>query len=78
MRRTCSIAAIRARTAEGNARRGMALLDPSAWYLQLELDRQQLAPGLLVSPLGPSDRSLIRQLFDRADERLAALVEGDR
>ena len=51
-----------------------ALLDPSAWYLQLELDRKQLAPGLLVSPLGPSDRSLIRQLFDRTDERLAAVL----
>jgi hypothetical protein len=51
-----------------------ALLDPSAWYLQLELDRRQLAPGLLVSPLGPGDKSLIRQLFDRTDERLAAVL----
>jgi hypothetical protein len=51
-----------------------ALLDPSAWYLQLELDRRQLAPGLLVSPLGPGDKSLIRQLFDRSDERLAAIL----
>jgi hypothetical protein len=49
-----------------------ALLDPAAWYLQLELDEQQLAAGLLVSPLGPGDQSMIRQLFDRTDERLAA------
>jgi hypothetical protein len=51
-----------------------ALLDPAAWYLQLELDQQQLAAGLLVSPLGPGDQSLMRQLFDRTDERLAAAL----
>ena len=51
-----------------------ALLDAAAWYLQLELDEQRLAPGLLVSPLGPGDQSLLRQLFDRTDERLAAAL----
>lgn len=51
-----------------------ALLDVAAWYLQLELDQQQLAPGLLVSPLGPGDQSLLRQVFDQTDERLAAAL----
>jgi len=51
-----------------------AMLDPAAWYLQLELDPQRLAPGLLVSPLGPGDQDVVRQLFDRTDERLAAAL----
>jgi hypothetical protein len=50
------------------------VLDPTAWFLTRELDQHQLSPGLLVSPLGPDDESLLRQLFDRSDERLAATV----
>jgi len=49
-------------------------LDPAAWFVLLELDRHQAVPGLAVSPLGPADKSLMRQLFDRSDERLSAAV----
>lgn len=49
-----------------------SMLDPSAWYLLRELDQHGLTPDLLVSPLGPDDDSLLRQVFDQADERLAA------
>ena len=49
-------------------------LDPAAWFVLLELDRHQAVPGLAVSPLGPADNSLMRQLFDRSDERLSAAV----
>ena len=49
-----------------------SMLDPSAWFLLLELDQHGLTPDLLVSPLGPDDDSLLRQVFDQADERLAA------
>jgi hypothetical protein len=49
-----------------------AVLDPSAWFMLLELDQRQLAPALLVSPLGPPTRDLMEQVFNRADERLAA------
>jgi hypothetical protein len=49
-------------------------LDPAAWFVLMELDQQQISPGLDISPLGPESTSLIRQLFDRADERLAAAV----
>ncbi len=49
-----------------------SLLDSAAWFLLLELDQQQLSPGPLVSPLGPSSGSLMEQLFDRTDEHLAA------
>lgn len=50
------------------------LLDPAAWLLVRELDQHSLAPGSLVSPLGPDTASLLRQLFDRSDELLAATV----
>jgi hypothetical protein len=49
-------------------------LDPAAWFVVLELDQHQMSPGLSVSPLGPEFNSLMRQLFDRSDERLAAAV----
>lgn len=49
-----------------------SLLDPSAWFLLRELDQHQVSPDLLVSPLGPDSASLLRQVFDRSDERLAA------
>ena len=49
-------------------------LDPAAWFVLLELDQQQVIPGLAVSPLGPAYGSLMRQLFDRSDERLSATV----
>jgi len=49
-------------------------LDPAAWFVTLELSQHQENPGLAVSPLGPEDASLMRQLFDRSDERLAATV----
>ena len=51
-----------------------SLLDPAAWFLLRELDQQQLAPGPLVSPLGPDTASLMRAVFDTADERLAAAL----
>lgn len=51
-----------------------SLLDPVAWYLALELDQQNLVPGLMVSPLGPSTEALLSQLFDRSNERLAATL----
>ncbi|MFC1690019.1 hypothetical protein ACFL07_10255 [Pseudomonadota bacterium] len=49
-------------------------LDPAAWYVLLELDQYQVNPGLFVSPLGPEDRILIRQLFDRSNELLSAAI----
>jgi hypothetical protein len=51
-----------------------SLLDPSAWFLLRELDQHGVAPGPLVSPLGPDGDSLLRQVFDPADERLAAAL----
>lgn len=50
------------------------VLDPAAWALQVELDQQSLDPGPLASPLGPDQASVLRQLFDRGDERLAAAL----
>jgi hypothetical protein len=49
-------------------------LDPAAWFVAFELARHQVSAGLSVSPLGPEDSSLMRQLFERSDERLAAAV----
>ena len=49
-------------------------LDPAAWFVLLELDQHQVVPGLAVSPLGPAYSSLMRQLFERSDERLSATV----
>jgi hypothetical protein len=49
-------------------------LDPAAWFVAFELARHQVSPGLSVSPLGPEHSSLMRQLFERSDERLAAAV----
>ena len=49
-------------------------LDPAAWFVLLELDQHQMSPGPSISPLGPGNSSLMRQLFDRADERLAATI----
>jgi hypothetical protein len=49
-----------------------SLLDPSAWFLLRQLDQHEVSPDLLVSPLGPDSASLLRQVFDRSDERLAA------
>jgi hypothetical protein len=47
-------------------------LDVSAWFLLRELDQHELVPPPLVSPLGPASRDLMRQVFDRTNERLAA------
>lgn len=49
-------------------------LDPSAWFVLDELAHHELVPGLPVSPLGPGDPSMMRQLFDHSDERLSAAV----
>jgi hypothetical protein len=49
-------------------------LDPAAWFVLHILDQHQVVPGLAVSPLGPAYSSLMRQLFDRSDERLSAAV----
>lgn len=51
-----------------------SLFDPSAWYLLEELQQQGLSPSMLTSPLGPDSTSLLRQVFDRNDERLAAAL----
>lgn len=51
-----------------------ALLDPAAWFLSRELDKQGLSSGVLASPLGPDTGSLVRQVFDRGDELLAATL----
>jgi hypothetical protein len=51
-----------------------SLLDPAAWFVTRELDQHNLSAGTLVSPLGPDDGSMLRQLFDRGDERLAATL----
>lgn len=48
------------------------VLDASAWFLLKELDQHELVPPPLVSPLGPATRDLMRQVFDRSNERLAA------
>jgi hypothetical protein len=49
-------------------------LDPAAWFVLGELEQHQIAPGPAVSPLGPDDESLMRQLFNRSDKRLAAAI----
>ena len=49
-------------------------LDPTSWYVLLELDQHQINPPTLVSPQGPDTAVLTWQLFDRSDERLAAAV----
>lgn len=54
--------------------RRVTLFDPSAWYLLLQLDQHDLLPGPLVSPLGPDAQTLLIQLFERGDERLAATL----
>ena len=47
-------------------------MDPASWFVLLELDQHQITHTSLVSPQGPDTAVLIRQLFDRGDERLAA------
>ena len=49
-------------------------MDPASWFVLLELDYHQITPSSLVSPQGPGTAILIRQLFDRGDERLAAAL----
>lgn len=49
-------------------------LDPAAWAVLNELADYQMRPGIAVSPAGPDDASLARQLFDRSNERLSAAV----
>ena len=49
-------------------------MDPASWFLLLELDQHQITPSSLVSPQGPDTTVLIRQLFDRGDERLAGAL----
>ena len=49
-------------------------MDPTSWFMLLELDLHQIKPSALVSPQGPETAVLIRQLFDREDERLAAVL----
>jgi len=51
-----------------------SMLDPAAWFVLMELDQHQISPDLSTSPLGPESASLMRQLFDRSDERLAAAL----
>jgi hypothetical protein len=51
-----------------------SLMDPTSWHLQLRLDSRGLVPGHNESPTGPDTLSLLQQLFDRGDERLAAAV----
>jgi hypothetical protein len=51
-----------------------SLLDPSAWFVTRELEQHGLLPDPLVSPLGPDGGRLLRQLFDRDDELLAAAL----
>jgi hypothetical protein len=49
-------------------------MDPTSWFMLLELDLHQIKPSTLVSPQGPSTAVLISQLFDRENERLAAVL----
>jgi len=49
-------------------------LDPAAWFVLHELAQQGMQPGPEISPMGPGTSSLMRQLFDRANERQAAVV----
>jgi hypothetical protein len=51
-----------------------SVMDPTSWFMLLELDLHQIKPSILVSPQGPATAVLIRQLFDREDERLAAVL----
>jgi len=51
-----------------------SLLDPAAWFLAREFDRQGLSPAGVASPLGPDTESLLRQVFERNDELLAATL----
>ncbi|MEE8495190.1 MAG: hypothetical protein V3S21_01820, partial [Xanthomonadales bacterium] len=49
-------------------------MDPASWYVLLELDQHRITPSSLVSPQGPDTTILMRQLFDRDDERLATAL----
>ncbi|MBT8047806.1 MAG: hypothetical protein KJO92_05285 [Gammaproteobacteria bacterium] len=49
-------------------------LDPAAWFVLGELEQHRITSDAAVSPLGPEHESLMRQLFDRNDERLAASI----
>ena len=51
-----------------------SLFDPAAWLLLQELDQYELVPGANASPLGPDLGSLVRQLFERQDEKVAATL----
>jgi hypothetical protein len=51
-----------------------SLFDPAAWLLLQELDQYEMVPGANASPLGPDQEGLIRQLFERQDERVGATL----
>ena len=51
-----------------------SLFDPAAWLLLQELDQYEMVPGTNASPLGPDQESLIRQLFERQDERAGSTL----
>ena len=50
------------------------VLDPAAWFLQLELARRGIHPSHDNSPLGPEFPVLAARMFERSDERLAAAL----
>ena len=50
------------------------VLDPAAWFIHLELERQELETGSLISPLGAGLDVYLGQVFDRSQERLASAM----
>jgi hypothetical protein len=50
------------------------VLDPAAWLIHLELVQRTLGFNDLVSPKGPGSDVFLDQVFDRSNERLAAVL----
>jgi hypothetical protein len=50
------------------------VLDPAAWLIHLETRQRALKSSPLVSPLGPPVEVYLEQVFDRSNERLAAVL----
>lgn len=58
----------------GTTRPRSPVLDPSAWLIQLELSQHELPGDKLVAPGGPGLDVYLDQVFDRSEERLAAVI----
>lgn len=64
----------RLRERYGKAEPAPPVLDPAGWMVRQNLLRQQSEGQALSAPVAPELNRLLRQVFDRGDERLAAAV----